>query len=101
MKQMCWLPTFASKGTKILHLRLNSHEPWKPYTALPQYAKPDYQIPGGSKGWATYQALAKTKEWNLLSSNAAMQSGEYKLPADAIEKDEPQTILSLEPTQNV
>jgi hypothetical protein len=65
---MCWLPKFGSDGTKILHLRLASHDPWKPYTAFPQYSVPDYRIEKGSKGWASYQHLAKAG-WELVPSD--------------------------------
>ncbi len=72
-RQMCWMATFATSGTKILHLRLNSHEPWRPYTAFPQYAVPDYRVPKGSKGWATFQKL-RQEGWILLSCEEACQS---------------------------
>lgn len=67
-KQMCWLPTMGANGQKILHLRTEPHQPWRPYTAFPQYAVPDYPIPGGSKGWATCQKL-RNEGWILESSN--------------------------------
>jgi hypothetical protein len=54
-------------STKILHLRMAPHEAWRPYTAFPQYAVPDYPMPGGSKGWATYQKL-RLVGWTLVSS---------------------------------
>jgi hypothetical protein len=66
-RQMCWLSQFGQDGQKILHLRTAPHEPWRPYTAFPQYSVPDYRIPGGSKGWATYQKLLKAG-WALVSS---------------------------------
>lgn len=66
-KQMCWLPRLGGSQEKILHLRTESHGPWRPYTSLPQFAAPDYQVPGGSKGWATYQKLMKAG-WTLLPS---------------------------------
>ena len=66
--QMCWLSALGGDGEKTLHLRLQAHEPWKPYKAFPQFAVPDYQIPGGSKGWATYQKLFKAG-WTLVPSN--------------------------------
>ncbi|NJL09860.1 MAG: hypothetical protein HC908_05730 [Calothrix sp. SM1_7_51] len=62
---MCWLATLGSNGQKILHLRLAPHEPWRVYTAFPQYSIPDYPIPGGSKGWATSQQLLKAG-WTLV-----------------------------------
>ncbi|MEG4625425.1 hypothetical protein Q5691_14205 [Microcoleus sp. w1-18aA5] len=54
LKQMCWLPRLGGKGEKILHLRTDARQGWRPYTAFPQFAVPDYREPGGSKGWATY-----------------------------------------------
>lgn len=71
--QMCWLSSFGSKGEKILHLRLNPSQPWKPYTCCPEYAVPDYKIPKGSKGWATYQKLLKAG-WDIVPSAKAQES---------------------------
>lgn len=71
--QMCWLSTFSSKGELRLHLRLEPHKPWQPYKAFPQYAVPDYPIPKGSKGWATFQTLLKTG-WTLVPTKEAYQS---------------------------
>jgi len=68
--QMCWLSEAGTNGTKILHLRRNPRDAWQPYTALPQYSVPDYPLPGGSKGWATYQKLVKAK-WTLIPSEQA------------------------------
>lgn len=67
LRQMCWLSRLGTTEQKILHLRNAAHEPWRPYTAFPQYSVPDYRIPGGSKGWATYQKL-KQAGWELLPS---------------------------------
>jgi hypothetical protein len=69
--QMSWLPTMGSNEDKILHLRTSPNQPWRPYTACPEYAVPDYRIPQGSKGWATYQKLMKAK-WTLIPSDRAM-----------------------------
>jgi hypothetical protein len=66
-RQMCWLSRFGANEQKILHLRTAANEPWRPYTAFPQYAVPDYLIPQGSKGWATYQKL-KQAGWVLVPS---------------------------------
>lgn len=66
--QMCWLSRSGEDGEKILHLRCASHEPWRPYTTFNQYIEPDYRIPGGSKGFATYQKLLKAG-WILLPSD--------------------------------
>lgn len=67
--QMCWLSRFGSNGEKILHLRSEPHQPWRPYTVCPQYI-PDYPIPRGSKGWATYQKLMQAG-WVLIPSAEA------------------------------
>lgn len=67
LRQMCWLSRFGTSESKILHLRTSPQEPWRPYTAFPQYSVPDYRIFQGSKGWATYQKLLKAG-WNLQSS---------------------------------
>ena len=69
-RQMCWLSKSDESGEKILHLQTAPNQPWRPYTACPQYAVPDYQIPGGSKGWATYQKLLKAG-WTLVPSARA------------------------------
>ncbi len=76
-KEMCWLPKLGSSGEKILHLRLASHEPWRPYTSFPQYSVPDYQVPRGSKGWATFQKL-RQENFTLVASPGAV------VPLDAI-----------------
>jgi hypothetical protein len=68
--QMCWLPQLGKDGEKILHLRMMPHEAWRPYTAFGQYAVPDYDIPRGSKGFATYQKLFK-QGWELIPSKQA------------------------------
>jgi hypothetical protein len=81
--QMCWLATFGSDGDKILHLRTSSNQPWRPYTGYPEYAVPDYRIPKGSKGWATYQKLLQAK-WTLIPSDKAMQ--EFSLPNQDLAK---------------
>ncbi|HEY9673327.1 MAG TPA: hypothetical protein V6D11_17925 [Waterburya sp.] len=75
-RQMCWLSSLGTNEQKILHLRSACHEPWRPYTAFPQYAVPDYRIPKGSKGWATYQKL-RQEGWVLIPS-AAQIATEYK-----------------------
>lgn len=67
VKEMCWLSAMGTDGQKILHLRNQANQPWRPYTAFPQFAVPDYRIPGGSKGWATYQKL-RNEGWILISS---------------------------------
>lgn len=68
--QMCWLGDRASSAPKILHLRRQPHHPWQPYTAFPRLAAPDHNVPGGSKGWATYQKLFKAG-WTLISTAEA------------------------------
>jgi hypothetical protein len=71
--EMCWLPMIGSTGQKILHLRTAPNQPWRPYTAFPEYAVADYRIPGGSKGWATYQSL-RSQGWHLAPSTQLRQS---------------------------
>jgi hypothetical protein len=71
--QMCWLSSFGGNEEKILHLRLNPNQPWKPYTRCPEYAIADYKILGGSKGWATYQKLLQAG-WTLVPSAQAQES---------------------------
>ncbi|AFY95897.1 hypothetical protein [Chamaesiphon minutus] len=63
--QLCWIPTFASKGKLTLHLRLDPFQPWKPHTAFPNLCAPDYPIPRGSIGWATSQKLLKAG-WEIV-----------------------------------
>lgn len=63
--QMCLLSSLEADKEKILHLRLQPNQPSKPYTSCPEYAVPDYRVPGGSKGWATYQKLLKAG-WTLV-----------------------------------
>lgn len=69
-KQMCWLSSYGTGEQIILHLRTAPHEPWRPYTAFPQYAAPDYRISQGSKGWATFHKLRQAG-WVLVSSSTA------------------------------
>jgi hypothetical protein len=75
-QQMCWLSKFGGDGQKILHLQTAPHQPWRPYTAFPQYAVPDYKIQGGSLGWATYQKLLKAG-WTLVHSARANEFSTY------------------------
>lgn len=63
--QMCWLPSFANNESLILHLRTDENQPWLPYTLCREYAVPDYPIPRGSKGWATFQKLLKAG-WQIV-----------------------------------
>jgi hypothetical protein len=82
-KEMCWLPKLGSSGEKVLHLRLASHEAWRPYHSFPHYVVPDYRVSGGSKGWATYQKLRQAG-WTLVSSTPSQtemepaQQGSWK-----------------------
>jgi hypothetical protein len=70
-REMCWLPALGTEE-KILHLRTNPTQPWRPYTACPEFSVPDYKILNGSKGWATYQKLMQEK-WTLIPSDRALQ----------------------------
>lgn len=73
IRQMCWLPMKELDGENVLHLRTNPNQPWRSYTAYPEHAVPEYKIPGGSKGWATYQKLV-CKGWTLIPSVRAQES---------------------------
>jgi hypothetical protein len=73
--EMCWLLPESNSSRMILHLREYSHRPWRPYTSYSQYFVPDYKVPGGSKGWATYQKL-RQNGWTLISSDRAHISSE-------------------------
>lgn len=73
LKQMCWLSTDGANGTKILHLRTSAAEGWRPYTTFSQYSVPDYRVPHGSRGWATFQKLLKAG-WTLIPSAEAAQT---------------------------
>ena len=66
--QMCWLNSFGSEH-KVLHLRLHPHRYWTPYTEI-SMAVTDYDIPGVSKGLATYHLLSKAG-WELLPTRDA------------------------------
>jgi hypothetical protein len=83
LKQMCWLSNLGKDGEKILHLQTAAHESWRPYTAFPQYAVPDYREPGGSKGWATYQKLLKAG-WTLVPSAQAQEFGLKSAGAEVV-----------------
>jgi hypothetical protein len=71
--ELCWLPKFGANGQLSLHLRLESHHPWKPYTAYPGLCVPDYPISGGSKGWATSQKLLQ-RGWSVISTEQEKRS---------------------------
>ena len=69
MGQLCWLSNPTSGEAKSLHARQSPSEPWVEYSQLPQALQvPDYRIPGGSKGWATFLAL-RNAGWELLPSS--------------------------------
>jgi hypothetical protein len=75
--QMCWLRLFGAPA-HILHLRLDASKPWRSYHSFP-FAVPDYRIPGGSKGWATYHILHEAG-WALISTQEA--SRQFTQPAE-------------------
>lgn len=68
--QMCWLSQLGTGGEKILHIRTHPNQPWQPYTTRRELAVPDYDIPNGSRGWATYQKLLRMG-WTLIPSAEA------------------------------
>ncbi len=80
-QRMCWLSESGDDGEKILHLQTKPHEPWRSYKAFPQYKVPDYDIPGGSKGFATYQKLLKAG-WTLVPSARANEFSSSIAPVD-------------------
>lgn len=77
--QMCWLPKLGTDEENILHLRTAPHEPWRPYTACAE-AVPDYDVPRGSKGWATYQTLLR-QGWKLVPTGEAKMSASFSAGA--------------------
>ncbi|MGL5939759.1 MAG: hypothetical protein ACRC2S_05140 [Waterburya sp.] len=77
MKEMCWLPYNGNQTQIALHLREYPHQPWRVYTASPHFV-PDYPVPGGSKGWATFQKLRQVG-WTIISSEQAKSSTSFAL----------------------
>ena len=71
--QMCWISRFGGDGELILHLRLESHQSWKPYNHFRHLMVPDYPIPRGSKGFATSQKLLNAG-WKLIPTAQAQHS---------------------------
>ena len=72
--QMCWLDPNGGDGEKILHLRMNPGDRWRPYTA-PEFSRlrqPDYSMSKIklSKGLSTAQTLLKLG-WVYIRSNEA------------------------------
>ncbi|AGY59049.1 hypothetical protein [Gloeobacter kilaueensis] len=65
--QMCWLAPIGSAHRKILHLRTHPTLPWRPYHQCLEFMLPDYDIPEGSAGMATFQELLR-EGWQLLPS---------------------------------
>ena len=76
MGQMAWLYGRSPKF-RILHLKANGSG-WRPYTCFSQYSVADYEIKGGSKGWATYQALREAG-WELVETAVAETARETAL----------------------
>ncbi len=60
--QMLWK---LDGDERVLHLRHNDSELWRPYEEFPQYMLPDPE--GFSKGIATFLALLK-KDWTAIKS---------------------------------
>lgn len=72
--KMAWLSSVSGEdGTKILFLQPSPDKPFRPYTNFHQFKVPDYQVPGGSKGWATYQKLLKAR-WELVPSDQVISA---------------------------
>lgn len=76
MGKMSWLSSTIGDGAKMLFLQPTPDRPFRPYTAFPHLKAPDYTIPGGSKGWSTYQKLFKAG-WELVASDK-VNSGDQK-----------------------
>ncbi len=70
--EMCWLPVLRPDGEKVLHLRSNPSDPWRPYKACPQYSVSDYNLPKVTRGLATYQKLMG-EGWILIPSTQTAQ----------------------------
>lgn len=60
--QMLWK---LEGDRRVLHLRHNDSEPWRPYEEFPQYVLPDPM--GFTQGIATFLALLK-KDWTATKS---------------------------------
>lgn len=60
--QMLWK---LEGDDRVLYLRHDASEPWKPYEDFPQYFLPD--PPEFTKGIATFLALRK-KDWTATKS---------------------------------
>ncbi|AFZ20413.1 hypothetical protein [Allocoleopsis franciscana] len=60
--QMLWK---LEGDDRVLHLRHDPSQPWRPYEEFPQYVLPDPD--GFSKGIATFLALLK-KDWIAIKS---------------------------------
>ncbi len=63
MYQMSW--QLMPSGVQALHLRLAPEDPWQLYVHFPNLIvkNDDDQM---SQGWATYQALRQTGQWELI-----------------------------------
>ncbi len=83
--QMCWLSKSGGDDEKILHLQTAPGQPWQPYTAFPQFLVPDYRIPRGSKGWATYQKLLKAG-WTLVPSARGNEFADSSYPKSRVQR---------------
>lgn len=74
MGKMAWLSSTVGDGNKILFLQPTPNSSFRPYHCFPHFKVPDYGVPGGSKGWATYQKLTKAG-WELVASDS-VKSGD-------------------------
>ena len=72
-KQICWLATFNSNGTKELHYRDSETEPWKHHRTYPlanslKQVIATKQDKGMSSGWAM-QGYLRSVGYELVPSS--------------------------------
>lgn len=72
LKKMAWLSKTGSDSPKVLHLRTEPGQPWRPYTMFPNFRVPDHRFSMGSQGFATFQKLLQ-EGWELVPTDKARQ----------------------------
>lgn len=89
IKQMAWLPIgLSGNGEKVLHLRENIGDAWKPYNQT-RYKQPDTILSGikPSQGFRTAQILLK-QGWSYVATSEVLKNTET-------ENTESDTIVSV------